>query len=280
MLGYMLFRKEELRFREFDRYRAFYCGLCHAVGARCGPAGRAALSYEMTFLSILLTSLYDDPAVDAPRRCLVHPVRKHASLTGGAIAYCADLSAMLAYHDRMDGWRDGRKVAGLASAALLRRGAEEAGARLPRQKAALDAYLRDLHAAEARREPNLDCAASLAGRMLSELYVMREDAYAQDLRALGFAVGKFIALADSYEDLEEDRKRGTYNPLLAIADREGFADEAESMLSAVLAPGAEAFERLPVIEDAELLRNILYSGVWQRVERARLRREGKEQRQA
>ena len=35
MLGVMTIRKDELKFREFDRYRGFYCGLCHAIGKRC-----------------------------------------------------------------------------------------------------------------------------------------------------------------------------------------------------------------------------------------------------
>ena len=59
MLGVMTVRKEELKFREFDRYRGFYCGLCRAIGQRCGKACRMALSFEMTFLSMLLTSLYE-----------------------------------------------------------------------------------------------------------------------------------------------------------------------------------------------------------------------------
>lgn len=55
----MTVRKEELKFREFDRYRAFYCGLCRAIGQRCGRVCRMALSFEMTFLAMLLTALYE-----------------------------------------------------------------------------------------------------------------------------------------------------------------------------------------------------------------------------
>ena len=34
MLGVMTIRKDELKFREFDRYRGFYCGLCHRKAVR------------------------------------------------------------------------------------------------------------------------------------------------------------------------------------------------------------------------------------------------------
>ena len=273
MLGHMLFRKEELRFREYDRYRAFYCGLCHALSVRCGPAARFALSYEMTFLYILLNSLYDDPERTERRRCALHPLGKHAEIDGEAAGYCADLSALVAYYDLLDGWEDDRRADRLAESRLIKGAAMRAGELLPRQKKAVEDYIRELHAAEERKETNLDCTANLAGQMLSELYVWREDVYEADLRQLGFAVGKFVSLADSYEDLEKDEKKGGYNPLLAIREREDFAKETEEMLSAVLAPGAEAFERLPLVDDVEILRNILYSGIWQRVERATRRRE-------
>ena len=273
MLGHMLFRKEELRFREYDRYRAFYCGLCHALSVRCGPAARFALSYEMTFLSILLTSLYDDPADNTRRRCALHPLGRHAEIGGPAADYCADLSAILAYYDLLDGWEDERRADRLAESRLLRGAAGRAGERLPRQREAVETYIRELHAAEKRKEKNLDCTANLAGQMLAELYDWREDVYSADLRQLGFAIGKFVSLADSYEDLEKDEKRGGYNPLLPLKDRAGFVKESEEMLSAILAPGADAFERLPLVDDVEILRNILYSGIWQRVERATRRRE-------
>ena len=76
MLGVMTVRKEELKFREFDRYRGFYCGLCRAIGQRCGKACRMALSFEMTFLSMLLTSLYEPQTSGEMRRCAFHPIEK------------------------------------------------------------------------------------------------------------------------------------------------------------------------------------------------------------
>ena len=104
--------------------------------------------------------------------------------------------------------------------------------------------------------------------MLAELYVMREDVYARDLRELGFYLGKFIYLCDCYEDIEHDIKKQNYNPLIERSKREAFAAECEQMLSDMMARASMAFERLPLLEDAEIKRNILYSGVWLRFENA------------
>ena len=83
MLGVMTIRKDELKFREFDRYRGFYCGLCHAIGKRCGGACRMALSFEMTFMAMLLTSLYEPQTSQDMRRCAFHPVHKRLMLGNG-----------------------------------------------------------------------------------------------------------------------------------------------------------------------------------------------------
>lgn len=35
---------------------------------------------------------------------------------------------------------------------------------------------------------------------------------------------------------------------------------------------AREFEKLPIVEDAEILRNIIYSGIWTKYEEVRMRR--------
>ena len=271
-------RQPELRFREYDRYRAFYCGLCHAIGRRCAAPARLALSFEMTFLSMLLTSLYEDETAEVARRCILHPVRSRRALSGKMIDYGADMAILTAWYDLRDGWEDERRPDMLAAEKLLSAARNAVGEVYPRQDRAVRDYVSALHAAEKRGDPNLDAASNLAGAMLAELYAVHEDCYAQDLRTLGFAVGKYIALCDSYEDIERDHRKNSYNPLLPLADRADFAGECETMLQACLAPGAAAFERLPVLEDAEILRNILYSGIWQRFERATQKRKAKSER--
>jgi hypothetical protein len=44
----------------------------------------------------------------------------------------------------------------------------------------------------------------------------------------------------------------------------------------MMTEAARAFERLPIIENAEIIRNILYSGVWCRYASVRAARLGKD----
>jgi len=273
LLGVMTVRREELKIREFDRYRAFYCGLCRSIGKRCGAVCRLALSFEMTFLALMHTALYENETREELCRCAFHPLQKRPMLSNEAIDYCADLSALISYYDLRDGWEDEKRVDRLAESALLKRAAKRAGNAHPRQKDAVVRYVEALHEVEARNEQNLDMAANLTGEMLAELFVMKEDMFARDLRELGFYLGKFIYLCDCYEDIERDEKKQSYNPLLARSKENAFAEDCEQMLSDMMARAAMAFERLPILQDAEILRNILYSGVWLRFEQATERRK-------
>ena len=271
----MTVRKDELKFREFDRYRGFYCGLCRAIGRRCGKACRMALSFEMTFLSMLLTSLYEPETKGEMRRCAFHPIEKRLMLGNEAIDYCADLSALISYYDLRDGWEDEKRVDQLAESALLKKAAGCAGEALPRQKEAVERYIAKLHEVEQKNDMNLDAAANLSGEMLGELYVWKKDVYERDLRELGFYLGKFIYLCDSFEDVEQDIKKNNYNPLIERFNRPEFEAESRVMLEDMMARACRAFECLPLIEDAPIMRNILYSGIWLRFESACERRKAK-----
>ena len=34
MFGYVLVNKPELKIKDFEKYRSYYCGLCHSLGER------------------------------------------------------------------------------------------------------------------------------------------------------------------------------------------------------------------------------------------------------
>ena len=54
MYGYVIVNKPELKFKEYDRYRSYYCGLCDILREQYGIRGQVSLSYDMTFLVLLL----------------------------------------------------------------------------------------------------------------------------------------------------------------------------------------------------------------------------------
>lgn len=114
---------------------------------------------------------------------------------------------------------------------------------------------------EEENSRNLDETAGCFGNICAELFNYGRQ-WETSLHRIGFFLGKFIYLLDAYDDLERDREKGCYNPFLACGQREDFEKWVHGLLKMMMAEASREFEKLPIVEDADLLRNILYAGVW------------------
>lgn len=275
MFGYVTVNKKELKIKDWERYHAYYCGLCHALGEVAGLKGRVTVSYDMTFLAILLDDLYDFEKQEGKRRCVTHPIKQHEFVLSEASLYAAKMNLLLCYDNLLDDWNDDKNPGAAAGAALLKKARQKIVREYPRQAEAVRVYLEKLHVCEAEQEPNLDVAAGLTGEMLGELFCYKEDEWRDELYHTGFYLGKFIYLMDAFEDMEKDTKKGSYNPFLLQEEskREAIAEQSLNMMAA---GAAESFERLPLVENVEILRNILYAGIWGKYEMIKAKREKEE----
>lgn len=272
MFGYIMINKPELKVREYNRYHAYYCGMCHQLKEKFGRGGQIALNYDMVFMAALLTGLYEGEETISEGRCFVHPLAKHEAISNTFVDYAADMTILLGYYDRLDGWEDEREVKALLTTLPLKRKVKRLKHQYPRQYKAVQQYLSFLHQAEKAGENALplDEISGYTGNLLAEIFCIKEDVWSATLKECGFYLGKFIYLLDAYEDMEKDREKGLYNPLLKYKDMDGFEEWFLNIMNLTMASCAGAFERLPVVKDAEIIRNILYSGVWIRYEKARL----------
>ena len=264
MFGYIYVNEQELKLREFQEYRGFYCGLCRNLHVRYGRTAQMMLNYDLTFLAILLTGLYEPRQENTRRRCVLHPVRKHLSVENEAIDYAADMSVLLSWQKLEDDWKDEKRLPQHAAAALLRNDYQRICARYPRQAEAVEKNVRLLSEAEAQGRKDIDYVAGLTGHFLEEIYVWKEDEWQEELRTIGFYIGKFVYLMDALEDVKKDRKKGSYNLFADLGDvwEEKLQKEIREDMAEMMAAAARAFERLPIVEYAGIIRNVLYSGVW------------------
>lgn len=132
-----------------------------------------------------------------------------------------------------------------------------------RQCAVIEQCMAQLGEIEQADTGDMDVAANCFGRLMGELFVTGE-LWDARLRPFGEALGRFIYLLDAVIDLPEDRRHGRYNPLRALPQDA----DLHALLRMLLGECSAAFEALPVLQDIELLRNILYSGVWLRYDAA------------
>jgi len=272
MFGYVVVNKPELKFREFDVYRSYYCGLCHSLGEAYGFAGRISISYDMTFLVMLLTGLYEPEVTCESCRCAVHPVCKHQERRSSITEYVADMNLLLAYYKCIDDWKDEHKLTKKVYADVIKRRIKRIEQTYPKKAAVIKEQLNRLSQMENNEESNIDKVSECFAFIMAEIIAMRDDEWGETLRILGCNLGKFVYLLDAYDDLEGDIKKGRYNVLKNHIHEKDFDNMMEGILNAVMAGCARNFEILPIIQDVEILRNIIYSGVWTRFDMAKNRK--------
>lgn len=311
MFGYVVVNKPELKFMEFDVYRAYYCGLCHSLSKRHGLSGQLTLSYDMTFLVILLSSLYEPEHSVTSKRCIVHPLKRQNIISSEFTDYVADMNVILSYFKCLDDWHDDKSVLKLAYSKLLKKGSigknlnnvhatsdstddGSVAATQPNSDSnnqnsyftddsghlhispdysyknkieAISSLLDELGTREKMNETNVDVVAGLFGRIMQILFVPFDDIYAKGLGRMGFYLGKFIYIMDAFDDVEDDVKKGRYNVFSKYYTDPDFETHVKDMLTMMMAECSDAFEMLPAVDNADILRNILYSGVWNSYER-------------
>ena len=270
MFGFVNANIKELTKEERRRYGAVYCGICRGIRAASGQIGRLSLSYDMTFLTLLLMSLYEPEERGGANACMLHPIQKRPWVENEFVSYAADMNIALAYYNCMDDWSDDHSHSAKAMAAYLRASMPRIVSQYPRQCDAISRCIEQLQVLEAENCSNPDESANCFGQLMAQLLVYREDLWAPSLREMGVALGRFIYLADAAVDYRRDRRKGKYNPYLAMGMEEDWKTWDEYL---ILAMGrcTEYFEKLPLVQDKSILDNILYSGVW-----TSFRRKGKE----
>ncbi|MDY6324607.1 MAG: DUF5685 family protein [Catonella sp.] len=267
MYGYVNIDKGELKVKEYYEFRTFYCGLCHELLRKAGPAGQLTLSYDMTVLTVVLTSLYEPDVITDNLACVAHPVKKKPVIISPYTGYAADMNLLLFMKHAKDDWRDDKKITSKAAYTYLREVCRKIYVAYPRQWTAIENELHALDLMENRHEYDVEKAAGHFGRLFGEVYACKNDIFKDDLRLVGFNLGKFVYICDAYEDIYKDEKSGNYNPFHDIYKDNGFDDKVKEMLTMCMAMCTEALERLPLVKDESIIRNIFYSGVFKKFDK-------------
>ncbi len=261
MFGYVVANFKELNKVQLRRYNAIYCGICREIRLRAEKKARMGLSYDMVFLAMLLMSLYEPEEASGKKACGLHPLSPRPWVDNPYIQYAADMNVALAYYKADDDWRDDRKRSAKAACKVFSPHLAEIEARFPRQCQAMERCIRELSALEKENCADGDRLANCFGNLMAELFVYQEDLWAPILRQMGMALGRFIYLGDCARDYPKDLKKGKFNPLIAMgcgADRSVW----EEFLVLAMGKCTAEFEKLPLVQDKDILDNILYSGVW------------------
>lgn len=274
MFGYVEPDKPELKIREFDVFRGYYCSLCKTIGRRYGQVKRLSLSYDLTFLYLLLDALSPLPSRGKMERCIAHPIKKRFVVFSNNFAeYASDMNIILTYYNLKDKWADEKHLVGGAGSLVLKRAFKKAKKRYPEKCSAIEDHLNKLAELEKSGCDSIDEAAEPFAAIMRELFecgYIKDETEKKTLGWMGYNLGRWIYMLDAYDDIEEDIKSNSYNPLVKQyrftgEDIPGFKESIREALNFnltySLSEVEKAYSLLGIEKNKGILDNILYSGL-------------------
>jgi hypothetical protein len=280
MFGYVTPFKMEMKIKDYEKFKAYYCGLCNSIKSNYGNLPRLTLNYDMTFLAVLLDSLSEDKYNFTEFKCLMHPLKKRLMLNNNAaLDYAAFCNTTLAYYKLMDDVQDNKssksKVFSMFLKNYLKKSKVEDKVVMEYTKEkllllnTLEANYNDISLDELSH-----VFADLTGFIVSFYY--KEATFKENLYWLGYNLGKWIYIIDAYDDLEKDMKDNSFNAINSLLNTEHLDFKSFSVLikpriDFILVSCAEQclkyLNTLPLIKNEDILYNILELGLMEKMEK-------------
>ena len=276
MFGYVKTEPRELLVKEYEFYKATYCGICRSMKKHTGFFSNVAHSYDSVFLALVRMLFIDGEKIKASkRRCIAHPVKSRAMLSDNeALEYTAAAFGTLTYYKLLDDLQD-EKLLKKSIAAALRpvfSRAKKKGGLCELSEIMANRLVR-IGELEKQRCESADLPANLFGELLGEVFAGGlEGSDRAVCYATGYHLGRFIYLADAADDYEKDRKSESYNPYVLLYRGEPLTDENKSSIRCGLILECRSLEGavnlLPFRDNRgieNILKNIIYLGLPKRI---------------
>ena len=281
MFGYIVPEKPEMKIKEYELFRAYYCGVCKSIGKRHGQLERLTLNYDSTFLAVLLSAVAGERIKVQKMRCVAHPIEKrHIIMENSIIDYASDINILLAYYNLEDKRRDGSALIPVAAMTVMGRAVRKLKRKYADKCSIIEKRLDDLVKLEKAKCASMDMAAEPFARLMEEVTAYEplcgDEKNETPLRWIGYNLGKWIYLLDAFDDLEKDIKAKNYNPLIYQYEYENndiiefkmkIHDKVEFNLTYSLNEIARAFELLDIKANKGILENIIYMGMLRKTEK-------------
>lgn len=265
MFGYVIPLKGELKVREFEVFKSYYCGLCSVIGEK-STISRLALTYDMTFLGILLSSLYISNDYPVKKLCGFKMKSVTTINKNEYMEYAADMNIIFSNRKLLDDYRDDKNYLAFILSKFIR---ERKLSNYAESKLeAIDSFLKELYKAEKSGNCGLDEAAHYFAELTSEIFNLGNSG--ETLKTIGYNLGKWIYTIDAYDDIEEDIKMKRYNPCLISFGYKGedvrdFKNRIEGAVKFTLIQClhemSKAFETLDIRKNRGIIENIIYLGL-------------------
>lgn len=277
MFGYVKPLVPELRIKDFELYKSFYCGLCRTTGKKISPLVKISLSYDIVFLALLRIAFTGEKFKVKPFRCKLKPTKKRMYVTeNSAMVFAAAASALLLYFKCLDDIKDTKnaflKIIKYIPLPIFGHFKKRALSLFDDLYNKIKEPLDDLAALEKIADTSPDRAACCFGRLMGNVLSFGlDEKYVQQADIIGYHLGRWIYLVDCIDDFETDLRKNEKNVLfLYFKNKEELDLNIEflkSSLSASLEEMDTAFKNIDVCEVTPIIANIINLGLCNEQER-------------
>lgn len=279
MLGYIVSKKSELKVREAEIYRAYYCGVCKAIGKKYGQFPRLVLSYDSAFLAILMDSLSDENENLKRQVCISNPLRKKNIAFSKGIDFSADMMLCLSWFKILDDIEDDNSKLAKSLRYLYRGSFKRIESKYESLVKEISVHIDRLKVLEKNGCENLDevadCFAQIMKSIFQGGYVnlyqnKKNHINFEALGQLGYHMGRWVYLVDALDDLQDNIEKGGFNPIVKRFEyknegfdvfKEAIKPQMEKTLILSLSMASKALDLLDIKKNKEILENIIFVGM-------------------
>ena len=268
MFGYVRAHEPYLYIKDKTLYEAMYCGLCKGIGKSCGQCARMGLSYDVTFLSVLLHNIKGVDVKIEKSHCLTHCIRSKMMANVDEISKALGaVNTLLAYYKYTDDIVDEGK--GRGKRLLFKGGYKKAKKAYPEIEKIIRENLVEQEALENAQVASIDRAAEATANMVAGICdCILEDKKTPHTHNLCYAIGKWIYLIDALDDYDKDVKKKAYNPFLLTYEKdtkkqllESHRGEIEYVFHAIFYDIRANLSEIEFFFNRDLIDNVLLRGL-------------------
>lgn len=264
MFGYVKTYKNELKVIEYEVFQSYYCGLCKTLKSEYGFFARLGLNYDSVFLALLLSSVTNDLGTCAPERCIASPLKKKpVRKTEKCMSYSAAVMIILAVLKLSDDIRDEKSIKSLISYIALINAKRRVKKNYGELYNECRSHILALSRLEKENCSSIDKLANEFAEILKRAFTpdfIKDEDTKRILGHIGYMLGRFIYIADAFDDLERDKKKKCFNAFL-LCDTPPTAEEIRDLLTLSLSSIAGSYELLNIKINKPILDNIIYLGL-------------------
>lgn len=272
MLGYVRTCKPEMKIKYYEAYRGIYCSLCKTLGKQYGVLSRMLLSYDVTFLIVVMLSVRNALPSFKKGRCPFNPAKRcnYCIDCNSDFSFAAAFTVLMFYYKVRDNIADSGFFKGLMMRMLLPYASALRKKALKKYKRLDDMICGGMRRQAYTERSNTDItdkAAHESADLLGRIFCY-DDADNITLYRFGYAVGRFVYLIDAADDIKNDLKNKSFNVFVncfGLHSPDELTDEMKEQIEATLnmsrAQALEAFSNLDTEIFVPIVENILTDGL-------------------